>query len=308
MLFKEFCGGAYRARSTVLDAEACVNLFLETIRATANAKQSVLMGTPGLRQRVTAGTVECRGSFSQDDVTLTVLGDTLYVVDLTIPSATAVAGTIVDDGLPVTYACNGRGGEQVAITGGGNLYVYDLLAGTLSAAITLPLTNAAVMVDFIDTYFVLVERDTVRVWFSALEDGTTWDALDFFAPSQTSSNVIGIKALRNRLYVLQSLTGSIYYDTGDADNPFAPYPGTVFHEGLVGPWAIGLTGESVCWVTQDATGGASIVQASDANPQRISTPAIDFALGAYDDLSTCEVFSYTQEGHSFIGWTFPVTP
>ncbi len=305
-LWAEFCSGSYRTRSTTSDAELCINLFPEAVVSPVNAKRSALYGTPGLDFLVTAtGKTVCRGIFSQDETTLAVIQDTVYRLDVDAASLTPLSGTVSNDGAPVSMCSNGRGGEQVLIVSGGEVYVYDILTMTLSSAITTPLTNDAVMCAYIDGYFLLLEADTVRVWFSALEDGTSWDGLDFFARSQTSDNIVAICALKNRLYVIGSLTGEIYYDSGDADNPFQPYPGSVFQEGIVGPWAIGVVDESVAWVARGSDGRGRAVRTTDASPQPISTPAIDFAWASYTDLSSCEILVYQQEGHTFVCWTFP---
>lgn len=254
----------------------------------------------------TGGTITTSGGRTIH--TFTASG-TFTVVSIPSPSPGsddfAAIGTIPNDGLPVSFASNGRGGEQVALVGGGQLKIINLRTNTLSAAITLPLTNAPVMVDFLDGYFVLSEANTIRVWFSALEDGTSWDALDFFAVSLTSSNVVGIKVFRDRIWVFQSQSSLVYYDSGDADNPFVPYPGSVMQEGCVTPWAIVVLGEQIFWLAQDNQGRNRIVSAVDYAPVVISTPPISFALASYSTTADCEVLAYEQEGHPFVCWTFP---
>ena len=54
-----------------------------------------------------------------------------------------------------------RGGEQLAICGGGAVYVLDLETNVLTGPIALPLTNAAVQIEMIDGYCLLLEADTV---------------------------------------------------------------------------------------------------------------------------------------------------
>jgi hypothetical protein len=154
-----------------------------------------------------------------------------------------------------------------------------------------------------DGYFLLVEADTVRVWFSALEDGTVWDALDFFARSQTSDNLLAIKVLRDKLWTFGSLTTEVYYDSGDTDNPFVPYPGSIMQEGVVSPWAVGVQGETLVWMSQDNEGIGRVVSATAYDPGRISTPALDFALASYSTLADAELNVYEQEGHPFALWT-----
>jgi hypothetical protein len=199
----------------------------------------------------------------------------------------------------VSFASNGRGGEQLAMVAGDQLKIFDLQTNVLSAAIVLPLTNAPRQVEYIDGYFLLTETDSIRTYFSAIFDGTTWDALDFFARSHTSDNVIGTKVLRDKIWVFGSLTSEVYYDSGDADNPFVPYPGSVMHEGAVSQWAIGVQGESVIWLSQDTEGNGRISRAADYSPQPVSTYAIGYALASYATLTDFEILIYEQENHPF---------
>ena len=185
MLWSQFCDGSYQSRSPTLDCEQTVNLYPATVESQTNSKQKSLIGTPGLRRLLSVGTTQCRGMFSEDGRTWCVTGGVLYELDLTANTATS-RGTISDDGKPVSFASNGRGGEQLAICGGGSLYVLDLETNVLTGPVAVPLTNAAVSIAFIDGYFLLLEASTVRIWFSSLEDGLLWDALDFFARSQLS--------------------------------------------------------------------------------------------------------------------------
>lgn len=303
-LWPQFIGGAYRARSGVIANDLAINVFRETTQEDSESKQGTFYGTPGLHQRLTTTGVSCRGIFSQDGRTFVVMGDRFYEIDTITWTATDY-GQILTDGKPVSIASNGRGGEQLAIVGGGQLKIFDLLTNTLSAAVVLPLTNDPVIVVFIDGYFVLLEADTIRVWFSALEDGTSWDALDFFARSETSDNLIGMVQLRNRLWIFGTQTSEVYYNTGDNDTPFQPYPGTLMQEGASSAYAISVIGETVIWLAQDNQGKHRIVIASDYEPATVSTPAISYAIAQYDTVADAEVLVYEQEGHQFAIFTFP---
>lgn len=303
-LWPNFIGPAYRARSQSIAADVLKNLYTEISENPSDAKQSNYYGTPGLKFFLSVGSAECRGSFSQDGRTFTVYGPTLYEIDTGGMSAT-ILGTVANNGQPVSFASNGRGGEQLAISAGGKLYIFKLTTNVFSGPIILPLTHAAVMICFIDGYFLLMEADSIRVWFSALEDGTLWDALDFFARSETSDNLVGIAVIRDRVWALGSQTSEVYYDSGDADNPFVPYPGSVMQEGLVSPWALTVLGEALYWLAQDGNGRNRMVSTTDYNPVVISTPPISYAIAQYQTTTDCEVLAYEQEGHPFVVWTFP---
>lgn len=306
MLWPSFVGPAYRARSQAIAADELINLYTEVTENAVDVKQTTFYGTPGLKPLLTVGTLGCRGSWSQDGRTFTVVGALLYELNTTVSPVTATArGTVRNDGLPVSFASNGRGGEQLAIVSGGQLSILSLTTGLFTSPVALPLTNAAVMIDFIDGYFVLLEANTIRVWFCALENGLLWDALDFFAVSVFSANLVGIKVWRDRIWAFGSQSTVIYYDSGNADNPFVPYPGSVMEEGLVTPWGVIVMGETIFWLAQDNQGRNRFVSAVDYSPVVISTPPISFALASYPTIADAEVLGYEQEGHPFIAWTFP---
>jgi hypothetical protein len=301
-LFAEFCGGAYQGRSPTIDAEVCLNLFLDTTKSAGDAKRATLLGTPGLRPLFTAPTTGCRGIFDQDDRTWAVIGPTLYEI---VAGALVSRGTMVSDGDPVCWASNGRGGEQLLIVSAGLVYLLNFVTNILSGPAQLPLSNPVLKCAFLDQYFLLLEADTNRVWFSTPQDGAQWDALDFFARNDTSDNLIGMIVLRDRLWVLGSATTSIYYDAGDPLNPFQPYPGSLMNVGAVSPYAITVVGDLLLWLAQDAQGRAYMVTASSSSPAHVSTTAIEFTLSTYATITDAEVLAYTQEGHTHVCWTFP---
>lgn len=304
MLWSQFCSGSYTSRSPTLDDEATINLYPVTIESQTNSKKRALMGTPGLRRLMSVSTESCRGMFSEDQRTWCVTGGVLYELDLTANTATA-RGTIADDDLPVSFASNGRGGEQLAICGGGSLYVLDLETNVLTGPVAVPLTNAAVQIEFLDGYGLLLEADTVKVWFSALEDFSSWDALDYWARSETSDNYVAIAVVRDRIFAIGSATTDLYYNSGGADNPFLPYPGAILYEGIVGPNAWATDGQALYFVAQNSQGRAYIVRAVEGQAQPISTDAIDFAIAQATNLDDVEALCYSQEGHTFIAWTIP---
>lgn len=302
--WSQFCSGSYTSRSPTLDDEATINLYPVTVESQSNAKQKALIGTPGLRRIMSVATTGCRGKFSEDGRTWSVIGGVLYELDLTTNTATS-RGTITDDGKPVSFASNGRGGEQLAICGGGSLYVLDLETNVLTGPVAVPLTNALVQIEFIDGYLLLLEADTVRVWFSALEDFTNIDALDFWARSQSSDNYVAIAVVRDRIYAMGSASTDLMYDSGGADNPFVPYPGAIMYEGIVGPDAWATDGQALYFVAQNSQGRAYMVRATEGQAQPISTDAIDFAIAQATNLDDVEALCYSQEGSTHIAWTIP---
>jgi hypothetical protein len=301
-LWPNFCGGAYRTQSATIAVDACINLYLETTHNDADPKKAVFYGTPGQRLRTTFTADPIRGLFSQDGRIVVVAGP-LFAEYLPATNTFISGAAVADDGKPVTFASNGKGGNQIAVCSAGSLYIYNLTTNVLSAAVVLPFVP--VMVGFMDGYFLANEKNTIKMWFSNLENGLVWSATDFFTRSSTSDNITGFAVNNRRIWVIGSKTTEIFQDSGDATTPFIPYPGTVINEGTNAYASIVSVADTVLWAgSTNEFGAAQIFAASSLQPRTISTPAISFAISAVPDATEAEALAYTQNGHNFVCWTW----
>jgi hypothetical protein len=308
-LFAAFCGGSHAERSLTMGAARTVNLSRSTVEAEGAAKTAYLMGTPGRRRLGLMATVGGRGVFEQDGRTWTVTGDQLYELTLNaitgaVTAATA-RGTIVDDGLLVSWASNGDGGNQLAIRGGGQLKILNLLTNVLSAAIVLPMTHAPGNLGYLDGYFLLNELGTLQVWFCNLENALIWDALDFFTRSTASDRIVTQVCANNRVWVFGSETSEAYEDVGDADNPFQPIKGSLFQIGCAGADTVSVGVSTLRWVGRSSLGGAVVYRLDGYAGTRISTHAIEAALAAATTLADAEAVTLEQDGHLCYALTCP---
>jgi hypothetical protein len=303
-----FVGGTYESLSPTFSAEEAINVFRESKRAEGGAKQRTLYGTPGLKAFIaSAGGERCRGWFDQDGIVLVTTGTSLRLVDVAAGTS-SVLGVIPDNGEPVSYASNGRGGEQIAIVGGGELHVLDTQTMALGAAVGLPFDDP-VMVVFMDGYFLINQRDSPVVWFSALEDGESWDALDFFTRSGTADNIVGIGQSKSSVRAFGEASTTMFYNSGDADTPFIPYPGTSTEIGCASPWSIQKRGDVFTWVAKGPKIGPCVAKAAGGTePAFISTPPIAKFLRECSTLDTLESLTYEQDGHAFYVLTCPGSP
>lgn len=301
--FDAFTGGMYQALSPIMGSDQAVNVFQETRQVPGSAKQRVLYGTPGMAHKMTLPTLPMRGLFTQDGRTWAVSGSELYELDLDANTYTA-RGTIANDGFPVSFASNGRGGDQLGIVGGGSLYVLDLNTNVLTTAV-LPFSNP-VMIAFIDGYGLINQADTPVVWFSALEDFTSWDPLDFFTRSSTSDNIVGITVTRSRVWALGSKTTTLFYDSGDTDTPFVPWPSSDQQIGLINPWLLTLYADQVFWMGRSSKGDIKVyLSGVEGGAQIVSTPPIELWLANATSLEDAELLAYAQAGHVFFAITAP---
>jgi hypothetical protein len=312
-VFTEFCGGSNTEASPLIDAQLSVNLFRSTVEHQGSAKAAYLRGTPGLRRILAAPSTSLltngRGLFYQDGRGWTVIGDRVYELVFDQPSGVVTRltdiGSLPNDGNPVNFSSNGDGGNQVVVCGGGQLKVINLATGVLSAPIVLPLTTPPQFVGYMDGYFVLSEKGTIRFWFSAIDNGTSWDALDFVSRSTASDRIVAVSCANSRVWVFGTETTEAYEDVGDADNPFQPIKGSLFQIGLAAPYSLSLGVATMRWVGRSATSGAAVYRLDGYQGVRVSTHALEASLAQARTLADAEALTYEQDGHLFYALTVP---
>ncbi len=181
-------------------------------------------------------------------------------------------------------------GQTINITSGTGFLVgfYTIISVNLGAA---TLNNSPGVVG-----------STGGVW----TEGAVFDPLYFAAKVGYPDNLAGI-AVQNRLIWLigAQSTGEIWFDAGAADFPFQIMGGPFIEHGAMAAFSIAKQGGSVFWLSQDAQGTSIVVEGAQLTSTKISTPAIEAAIGSYSVISDAVGFCYEQLGHAFYWLKFP---
>jgi len=281
-----FVGDAYTSRSANYASARTINYYLE---AGGGKDAALLIGTPGLTAPwVTLTGGGMRGMFGVDDDTcVMVCGGNVYKV--TSSATTTLIGTIPDDARPVVITGSGN---DVLIVSSGSLYSLTLTGSSAS----LLLTNIG-MVDLLDDHFVANETDSNQfVWSDAVT--TTFDPLNVQADNSASDVLVGLKVARRIMYLFGRKAVRAWYDSGGSDTPFSRIDGASYEVGCIAKDSIAEM-DAVFWVAGDDKGAGSVWSIVSGQPTRISTPAIEYAISQWPDISDAEGFTYSQEGHSF---------
>lgn len=282
----QFIGPAYKGRSANYSSQRTVNLYLEPGKGKA---PGLLIGTPGLTSPwVTLTGGGMRGMHLVDQNTAIMVCGT-KVFALTTAGVSTQIGTISDDGRPVQMAGNGI---VVAICSANVLYSVTP-TGTAETYIRSDVSS----VDFIDGYFTITETSSGRFYVSALY-GTTIDPLDFATAEGLPDNLITHLVGRRQVYLFGTQSIEQWYDAGNAAFPLARIDGAFVEIGIVAKDSLAELDNPI-WLGGDDKGAGAIWTMASGVPQRLSTPAIEYAIAQWSDMSDAEAFTYTQEGHSF---------
>ena len=300
MKYPGFIGGSYTSQSVIADVERSVNWFPEILESPGAKVRLALYPSPGFLLFVGAPQITdvgTRALFAMNGRCFAVIGTGFYEI-----FATRVAirrGTVAQDSNPATICSNGAAGGQLLITSGGNAYAYVLATNTLSQV----LTGEATMGGFLDGYGLVFNVANGKVRESSLNDFTTWDPTQFFQRSIAPDPWKAMVVDGNRqIWLFGEQTGEVWYDTGASPQPFAPIPGAVFRSGLSSSFGAGLAGSQLVWLEQNAEGAGRVMAARGYVPERVSTYAVDTALGAIaraSGLSDAEILVYEDGGHTW---------
>ena len=291
MRWPGFLGPSATARSVTANAERTINLFGE---APDGGGRPALYGTPGLRVFTQAGGGPIRALWSQDGRVFCVSGARLYEI---LPNGTATSrGTVRGGSGAATICSNGTGGHQLLITASNVAYVYDLDDDSLTA---LADPTPAAMGAFLDGYFILLLDKSPTFRFSALEDGTSWDALDVAQRSFSTDTLRAMCVNHRELWLFGSRTTEVWYNAGDPDVPLVPVQGAFVEAGIAGTFTAARLDNALFWLGQDERGQGIVWRANGYTPQRVSTHPVETALASASTLEHAVAYAYQEEGHAF---------
>lgn len=300
-----FVGGTGRLRTPQGSVERTINRFIESTLGNGGKVQRYLRPAEGLNPFAEVLDTDTSGIISQDGYTYCCTGTTFSQI---FSDGTTIArGTIAyDPDRPATMAisrspASGSGSRQLMIVSAGQVYVWNFTDETF---VQVDFGDIVVqMCEFMDGYFFALERDSRRVYYSALEDATIWDfTFGYFERSWGGDNISFIKRSGRQLWVVGTKTSEVWADTGNANDPFAPIQGAFIDQGSIAPFAGQRDGETITWLNQDERGGGVVVRATGYSPSQISSYAVAFMIQqalTQGDLSRCEAFVHQLDNHRF---------
>lgn len=292
-----FVGGAYKARSTNLNAQECINLF--PVIDKQDAKEvTALYGTPGLASfstlEVESATSTCRGIHVFAGSLYAVIGANVYRVNSA--GGSQDIGSIGTTSGPVFMDDNGR--EILLVDGTDTGYLVDT-SGNIDEVTDndFPMSGS---VTFQDGYFIVTHVNTGEIWISGLYDGNSWDALDFATAEGKPDNSLRTISNNRDLWIFGTKSTEVFYNSGDSDFPFQRISGAVLDVGLASAAAAVKVKGVLFWLTDLG----QIVQSNGYGYTPISTEHIDYAISGYT-ISDATMYTYNLEGNDFVVTNFP---
>jgi len=304
--------GFYVSDSLPIAAQECTNWYPNIVQGTG-LNQETLFGTPGLEQLATSGTLENenRGAHEMAGKPYFVNGDRLYRLDETVVDSTATYTlTFIGDisgTARVSMADNGT--QLMILVPGGNGYIYNHVTDTFAQITDSDFTanGNPQFVVFIDGYF-LVTTDSKKFIISAINDGLSYNALDFGTAESDPDDIVAPVVYKNQLFISGGETFEAFQNIGGADFPFQR-TGLFLQKGCYAPYSLVNAQDTFMWVGGGENEGPAIWALSGNSTVKVSTTAIDSLLSKLTETALEGIYSwaYASKGAYFIGFSLPST-
>jgi hypothetical protein len=289
-----FVGGTNRSKFIKVNNQATVNL-VNSIRGEGAKAPVVLESIPGNVDVGAAGDGACRTPklVNWKGALYGVFGTKL--VKITSKGATSV-GTLTSG---ATGRCSiARGRNYILVVDGVEGYTWN---DTTFAAVADPdfpakPTHAA----YQDGFFIVNDADTDNFYIcETVEDPTAWNALDFEAASAAPDHALAHCSSQSILYIAGDETTQLYYNSGNADFPFALIQSATQEVGILAPDSMAESDDGVFFLATTPEGGRFVYRIQGQAGEVISGNEQADLLEDVEDPTTAYGFVYKQGSHRF---------
>jgi len=294
----QFGVNSYQALSGLMSSERLVNFYPE-IAPPQSPFRGMLIGTAGLKEWIDLERFEpIYGSIELGSFIYVVCGLGFYQID---SSKTAVLkGTL--GGSPDRVMMTHNRTQITILLSNGDSYYYDTVGDTFAQITDIDYQDAS-SVTTLNGYTIFSKRESDQFFISALNDTTSYSALDFATAESEPDNIVAVYAINNELWIFGEKTIEIWGNTGNATFPFERIRGTYIEVGCQSRFSICHDQEGIFWLGDDN----SIYQGVGYQAIRRSTHPIEDKIENYASRSDAFAFFYIQEGHRFYTITFPTS-
>jgi hypothetical protein len=160
---------------------------------------------------------------------------------------------------------------------------------------------------YIDGFFVIT-TDTKKFIVSSLNDGLSYNALDFGTAEADPDDIVAPLVFKNQLFIGGTSTMEAFENIGGADFPFVR-TGLFLDKGIDAAFSIIVTSDTFMFIGGGLNESPAIWAFAGNTVQKVSTTAIDSILQKVTPEELKEVFTwgYAQKGAYFIGFVLPTT-
>lgn len=150
---------------------------------------------------------------------------------------------------------------------------------------------------YIDGYFFVMDNNGV-MWQSAIDDPTSWPALNNLTAQQLNGKGKALNRAQNYLIAFKEWSTEFYYDAKIPNFAFLPVDNGFTEVGCAVGESVAHIDGTLVWLSQVKERGRSVHVMTGLQQQKVSTPDVERILNL-DDLATVYAYGVKIGGHSF---------
>lgn len=194
---------------------------------------------------------------------------------------------------------------QLAIVDGPYLYILNLSSNNF-VGVGGTGWRGSNTVTALDGYFIFHAPDTDQYYITAIDDGTSLDAIDFTSADAAADKIVAVASNHRQLWVLGEISSEIWVNSGTASFPFTRYNSYPIDIGCVGPHAfVAKAADTIFFVGKTKTGTGVVYMVEGNLPKPVSNSAVEETLRASTNIAGVRMWSYQIDGHDFVGVSIP---
>jgi len=293
-----FLGGQHKGFSPNQNSQETVNMFLEVDQSEEN--KLTLYRVDGKKAFLTLptspifGMAEFRGA-------LYVVADTVIYKVFSNLTYTTI-GT-VDLDFDATISANNAG--QICFNSGKKNKAYVLEPTGILTQITDPAFYGSPRVDYLDGYGVFVRPNSQQFYISALNDFTTFDALDFASDEADPDNLVTHIVDHQELILFGERVTTVWFNSGNSVFPLSRREGATMEVGCAAALSVAKLDNTVFFLGRTSYGSGIVYKLNQYTPQIISNRGIENLINTFEKIDDALAYTYQKNGHSFYVLTFP---
>ena len=230
----DILGGSYRNRYIAFNSQRTINWYMnvDMSEIEQSKQKKALFPTPGLAVFADSTLTYGRGGINAKTVSynraFAVFDNVLYEVstDGTLTSR----GTMTDMSIDSTEVyLKVNAGQQIMIAHSSASYTFNLSTNVLAKITDGDFPGSIDSLDYTAGYGLVTSNG--RVYYSDLNDFTSWNASSVFTPAASADNTLAICVWRDDVYCFGSYTVETYVN--DGTSPFSKQGRDTIDVGLV---------------------------------------------------------------------------
>jgi hypothetical protein len=294
-------GFGMASKSGYVTAKLLTNMYCEQ-RPQGEKSAMVAFGTPGLNLFTDFGDTPPRGAieFQNGGVDYVVHRDALKELS---PDGTSVdVGTLSTSTGRVSMAHNG---VQIFIVDGSFGYIYNTNTTVFARMTDADFPANPTTCCYLSQRFLVSSEDSGQFAWSDINDGTSWDALNFASAETNPDPIVCVYANSGQVVLLGTETTEFWGNSGVADPAFSAVQGSACEWGLAARWSVAKYDNSFACLMKNRGGQVMVAQMNGYLPKKLSTVDFDSIINAYAVTSDATAYAYMLGGHPMYCISFP---